>query len=108
MASKLTWEWTDTAGGDKITLVKKKGRITVEEIFEFMSSQDAVWAFGEGTMWVIANRIREESYQGWDLYGKPEGDAVDVWILGDDSKCFCGRTLHTSYCPECGAKLYEE
>lgn len=103
--AKLTWEWSDRP--DEIIISKKKGRITVEELYEFFDSRDAVWNFGEGALWVVANRVRDDAYQGWNME-KPEGDRVSVWVLGDESTCFCGRVLHTSYCPECGHNLWEE
>ena len=100
---KLEWEWGDR--DDEITIRKKKGKITVAEIYEFMSSLEARFAFGEGTLWVIANRIKSDTYVGFEME-EPEGDAVDVWIIGDEQECFCGRVLHTSYCPKCGEKLF--
>lgn len=103
--SKLTWEWTER--DDQIVIRKPKGKLTVEEVVEFMHRPEMISTFGGGTLCVIAWRIKEETYQGFD-FEKPEGDSQEVWVLGDESKCFCGRTLHTSYCPECGHKLWEE
>lgn len=105
MAGKLTWEWTGAP--EEIVIRKKKGRITVEELHEFFESRDAVIHFGEGAMWAVVSRVRDDAYQGWNME-KPEGDRVSVWVLGDESTCFCGRVLHTSFCPECGAHLWED
>lgn len=103
--SKLTWEWTDR--DDQIIIRKPKGKLTVDEVMGFLRERDQMFAFGEGTLCVIAWRLNSDMYQGWEL-GKPEGDSQEVWILGDESRCFCGRVLHTSYCPECGHKLWED
>lgn len=97
--AKLTWEWTER--DDQIIIRKPKGKLTVEEVIDFTHSRDFINAFGEGTLCVIAWRIMEDTYQGFD-FDRPEGDSQEVWVLGDESRCFCGRVLHTSYCPECG------
>ena len=104
--AKLSWEYTDR--NDQIVIRKPKGKLTVEEIVEFLNEREQRYAFGEGTLCVIAWRIKDgDTYQGFD-WEKNEGDSQEVWVLGDEAKCFCGRTLHTQYCPECGHKLWDE
>ena len=101
---KLTWEW-DSTRDNLIVIQKPRGKLTVDEIMEFFDTREAKMAFGEGALCVIAWRIREESYSGWE-FDEPKGDSKEVWVLGDDSQCFCGRILHDQYCPECGTKLF--
>lgn len=101
--AKLTWEWTERT--DQIVIRKSKGLLTVDEIMRFLREREQISAFGEGTLCVIAFRLNTDMYSGWE-FEKPEGDSQEVWVLGDESKCFCGRVLHTQYCPECGHKLW--
>lgn len=104
--SKLAWEWGDH--DDEIVVWKKKGKLTLDEVWEFLQERDQLNAFGENSLAVILFRLREREYPGWDQE-EQEGDAQSVYILSDGSKCICGRTeLWMQYCPECGRKLIGE
>ena len=104
--AKLTWEYGDK--DDQIIIRKSKGKLTVQEIMDFMSQREQILDFGEGALCVIAWRMKEDTYSGWDMYTENPGDAVDLFVLQDSSTCFCGKTLFPQYCPECGTKLLQE
>ena len=57
---------------------------------------------------MIAWRMSSDTYTGWELGGKPEGDTQEMFVLVDESECFCGRILHPQCCPECGHELWKE
>ena len=101
--SKLTWEWDGTRD-DLIRIHKPKGKLTVNEIMDFMQTRDMMNTFGEGALVVIAWRTKSDWYQGFNFEEDP-GDTKDVYVLTDESRCFCGQVLHMQYCPECGHKL---
>ena len=91
---------------DEWIIRKNKGRLTVAEIMEFMNRRDQLMQFGEGAMCVIVWRTSSDTYSGWDdMLGKAEGDSQSMFVLQDESRCFCGRVLHMQYCPDCGRKL---
>ena len=104
--AKLTWEYGDK--DDQIIIRKSKGKLTVDEIVEFMNKWEQLQDFGEGTLCVIAWRMKSDTYSGWDMYEEKPGDAVDLFVLQDSSTCFCGKTLFPQYCPECGTNLIQE
>ncbi|MBR6029196.1 MAG: hypothetical protein IKP40_08890 [Clostridia bacterium] len=104
--SRLSWEYGDK--DDQIVIRKPKGKLTVQEIREFMNERKQLMDFGEGALCVIAWRSSGESYIGWELFGEPQGDTVDLFVLQDSSTCFCGKVLYPQYCPACGHKLTEE
>lgn len=100
--AKLSWEWGDK--DDQIIIRKPKGKLSVEEIAEFMSSHEMIMAFGEGALCVIAFRTKTDYYPGFEME-ELKGDAQDLYVLTDESTCFCGKVLNMQYCPECGHKL---
>ena len=102
---KITWEWGDH--DEQIIVRKEKGKLTLDEIWSFLQEREQLNAFGVNSLAVILFRMREREYPGWD-HEEPEGDAQDIYILSDGSKCICGRTeLWMQYCPDCGRKLIE-
>ena len=104
--SRLSWEYGDK--DDQIVIRKPKGKLSVQEIREFMNEREQLRDFGEGALCVIAWRSSSETYSGWDMHCEPQGDAVVLFVLQDSSTCFCGKVLYPQYCPECGRKLTEE
>lgn len=106
--SKLTWEWSELGNGDRIIIRKPKGKLTVDEIVAFLNEREQIYAFGEGALCVIAWRNSSDSYSGWDLSGEQKGDDAEVFVLQDDSQCFCGKVLHLQYCPKCGEPLWDK
>lgn len=104
--SRLSWEYGDKE--DQIVIRKPKGKLTVQEIQEFMNDRKQLYDFGEGALCVIAWRMKSDNYSGWDLHVEQQGDAVDMFVLQDSSTCFCGKVLYPQYCPECGHHLTEE
>ena len=102
---KISWEWGDH--DDEIIVKKEKGKLTLDEVWCFLQEREQLNAFGEESLAVILFRLRERDSGYWDD-GKDEGDAQSVYILGDGSKCICGRTeLWMQYCPDCGRKLID-
>lgn len=109
MAARLTWTYGDR--DDEIIVLKKKGKITFDELIRFMHEREQLNIF-DGDLAVIAFRVNSER----DLYdfateltGVPEGDTLDVMIVGDETICpVCGeKRLFPQYCPDCGRKLDE-
>ena len=102
MKKKLTWEWGDHNG--EIIIRKQKGKITMDEIWNFLQEPEQMNAFGEGALAVILFRLRQRSISWFEE--DDEGDAQNVYIIADGDKCICGRTeLWMQYCPDCGRKL---
>jgi hypothetical protein len=54
--SKLAWEWGDH--DDEIVVRKKKGKLTLDEVWEFLQERDQLNAFGENSLAVILFRLR--------------------------------------------------
>ena len=105
--SKLQWEWGER--DDEITITKKKGKISFDELFHFFHEPEMVNQF-DGSLIVIAFRVHSERdmYTYTDaLFGAPEGDSMDIQVVMDESICpICGKNkLYPAYCPECGHKL---
>ena len=101
--SKITWEWGPH--DEEIIICKEKGKLTMDEIWDYLQKPEQLSAFGEESLAVILFRLRTRD-SGWDYDDKDEGDAQSVYILSDGSKCICGRTeLWMQYCPDCGRKL---
>ena len=88
--------------------MRRRERMTVEEIVKYLDEREQIYAFCEGALCVIAWRNSTERYSGWDLPGRDEGDSQEVFVLQDDSRCFCGRVLHMQYCPKCGEPLWDK
>lgn len=104
---KLTWEWGDH--DEEIIVRKDKGKLTMQEIWDFLQTPETLNAFGENALAVILFRMRQREDFGIFGPAEDEGDAQNVYILGDGSKCICGRAeLWMQYCPECGKKLIRE
>ena len=98
--------------GDRDTdyqIQKKKGKITFDELLRFMHERDQTFQF-DGMLCVVAFRVSSERdmYSYMDEWnGAPEGDALDIMMIGDDTVCpFCGENrLFLQYCPDCGREL---
>ena len=103
--SKLSWEYS-SLHDDAIIIKKAKGKLTVGEIMEFMKDREQIMNFGEGTLCVIAFRNYTDGYDGWELETH-QGDEQEVFILDDETRCFCGQLLHYQYCPDCGRNLLD-
>lgn len=107
MPSKLTWEYGDE-DGHSIVIRKKKGMLTMDEIMRFLHERDQLNVF-DGDLAVIVFRVNSERDMypyGWD-WNKPEGDAQEVYMIGDEEFCpICGQNkLFPQYCPACGEKI---
>lgn len=105
MARKsITWEWGEKQ--DQIIIRKAKGKLTMDDIWKFLNNYEQTRALGEGALAVIAFRMYSDRDDGWYSEDKEEGDSQEVFILGDDSHCFCGELIYPQYCPDCGRKLF--
>lgn len=103
---KIFWQWGEHDG--EIWVRKEKGHLTLDEIWDFLQQREQLNAFGENSLAVILFRLREREGDGWDMEDQSDGDAQQVYILSDGSKCICGRTeLWMQYCPDCGRKLID-
>ena len=108
--AKLTAEWNYDQEGklNILTLKKKRGKITVEEIGDFLrySPQGAY----QGN-WALIIRAGDQTcgVSGWMDDFEDSGDVVDLYQLEDGEKCpICRKLLPPQYCPECGADLRKE
>jgi len=106
MAAKISYEWTEK--GNSIIIRKSKGLLTVEDIFRFLHERDQVNAF-DGALAVICFRVSGEREPFFLDDGKENGDAQEVYMIGDDELCpICGENkLFPQYCPACGEKIKE-
>ena len=102
---KITFEWGRWDG--EIVLRKDKGKLTLDEIWKFMHSQDMLNQHENDLVtWVFRiRRDREPDYMS-DLF-EDQGDSQVLYVLTDGDKCpICGKVA-TLYCPECGWPLKE-
>lgn len=103
--SKLTWEFAENA--TDIIIRKEKGKLTLDEIWEFMHRREQTFAHdGKLAVWIFrVDADRDGSFGEFE----PEdaGDSVELIMIEDDRLCpICGRnTLHPQYCPGCGEKI---
>lgn len=104
--TKLTWEYDDD-DGRCIVIRKKKGMLTVDEIMRFLHERDQLNVF-DGDLAVIVFRVNSERDMcPFGEWNRPEGDAQDVYMIGDEEFCpICGQNkLFPQYCPSCGEKI---
>lgn len=103
--SKLTFEWTDPER-NIITVRKARGKITMQELVEFMHEREQIWSF-DGKLAIFMFRVNGEADlhpYGWN---EPQGDAQDLLMLEDGMRCpICSQEMFIQYCPDCGRKLF--
>lgn len=103
--AKLTWEWSDT-DRNIITIRKARGKITMEEIIQYMH-EPAQLHFFDGKLVLAMFRVNESADlypYGWE---EQTGDAQDLYVIEDETRCpICNQVLYLQYCPDCGRKLY--
>lgn len=97
----------DMFGDSVLTLTKKRGKLNLEEIGDFL--RYSTYGMYQGD-WVIVIRAGEQTCggSGWDLDMKKDpGDEVDLYKLEQQEACpVCRKELPPfQYCPECGADL---
>ncbi len=87
---------------ERYDIVKKKGRLTLEEIQEALEK--------EGTEGYVAIILRVgDLFDGWSDESQIEGDSVTCYPISEGENCpVCQKisTLHM-YCPSCGNFLKE-
>lgn len=108
--AKLTWEWSDPEK-NIITIKKPKGKLTMQEIVEFMHQREQANVF-EGKLCLIMFRINQDAdlypYDWLSVDGEPTGDAQDVYVYEDGNNCpICGNEMFVQYCPQCGEPLFK-
>lgn len=103
--SKMSWEYTEN--GTDIIIRKEKGKLTLDDIWNFMHRRENTWAHdGKLAAWVF--RVDADRDLSFDMFqGETEGDAVELIMIEDGRECpFCGKnTLYPQYCPGCGEKV---
>lgn len=107
-AAKLTAEWDqDFTGRQFLRLKKKRGKITIDEIENYLTYEDRGIHRGN---YAIILRCTESMCEGsgWlDDYDDP-GDLVELYQIEDGEKCpVCQKMTPPQYCPECGTDLWE-
>lgn len=103
--AKLTWEWSDP-DRNIITVRKAKGKITMQELIEFLHEPKQINCF-DGKLAIFMFRVNGDADLhpfGWN---EPQGDAQDLLMIEDESHCpICNQQMFIQYCPECGHKLF--
>lgn len=106
MASKLSWEWGER--NHEIIIRKEKGKLTLDEIWNFLHKRDQLNAF-DGDLAVIMFRVSSDRDIPFSLWGRDEstGDEQAVIMIEDDMQCpICGKnSLFPQYCPDCGQPI---
>lgn len=102
--AKLTWEYAEN--GTDIIVRKARGKITMQELFDFLHEPKQTNSF-DGALAAIIFRINSERDIPYN-YEEPDGDSQVVFMVGDDTTCpICGRNeMVLQYCQGCGRKLF--
>ena len=102
---KMSWEYADN--GTDIIIRKDRGRLTLDDIWEFLHRREQTWAHdGKLAAWIF--RVDSDRDASFDMFqGEDTGDSVVLIMVEDDSYCpFCGKNrLFPQYCPGCGEKV---
>lgn len=104
--AKIEWRNEyDRCGKQMLVLKKKRGKITFQEIQEFLLYE------GNGSFnghYAIYMRATESMCggSGW-LDEEEKGDTIELYPIYDNEDCpICGKmTPPFECCPECGARL---
>lgn len=101
--SKITATYEeDIHGKTVLRLRRKRGKISVSEIEEFLMYESKLYGF-----YAIVLRCTE-SYvgaSGWFDELDDPGDVVDLYPIEDGDNCpVCGRNV-VMCCPECGTEI---
>lgn len=89
-------------GQDRYDIIKKKGRLTLEEIQEALGE--------EGVEGYVAIILRVgDLFDGWSDESQAEGDSVTCYPISEGEKCPVCQKISTirMYCPSCGNFLKE-
>jgi len=99
-------------GEDILIFTKKRGRISVREIDEFLMYNLDRYRYSG--MYYVPFMVKEDSYQGWELGegkvldedGNEVSDKVVLTCVNEGEAChFCGQAMPGSYCPHCGETI---
>jgi len=114
MSIKMT-TGTGPKGEDVLIFTKKRGRISIREIDEFiMYDLNNQWYSG---LYYIPFMVKEDSYQGWEVGegkaldedGNEVSDKVILIRVNEGEAChFCGQAMPGAYCPHCGEHIKQE
>lgn len=104
--SKIEWRNEYNRQGKQVLILeKKRGKLTFQEVQEFLLYE------GNGTFnghYAIYIRATESMCggSGW-LDEEEKGDVIELYLIEDNEDCpICGKvTPIFQYCPECGASL---
>lgn len=83
------------------TVIKKNGRLTVEEIQEALSDVGI-----EGYVTIVLH-VGQMLDDGWTDPNEKKGDACSTFLIMEGNDCPVCRKMSTlrQYCPECGRIL---
>lgn len=104
--SKLEWRNEQNIKGNQVLiLTKKKGKISVQEVEEFLLREGGGSFNGYYAMIIKATESMCE-VSGWMDEDK-QGDMVELYPLYQGEDCpICSKLLPPfKYCPECGKEL---
>lgn len=113
MSLKMTQD-TGTLGEDLLVFTKKRGAITIREIYKFLEGVNS-WQYGGH--YYLPFAVKEDSCQGWELGetklldpdGNEASDKVVLTRMTEGEPChFCGEAFPGSYCPHCGESIKRE
>ena len=104
MKSKLTYIFAGEGyPEDAIFIEKKKGKLTMNEIFNFLHEPEQLRRF-DGDLAMITFRVNSNRQS--DIFDEDDdGDSQLVLMVGEDSPCECGKSHDINKCPKCGASL---
>lgn len=97
----ITVEYNSRKGGDTYTVIKAKGKLTIDEV------QEALIEKGIEGYAMFGVPVGRDLDSGWMDEVEPKGDAIDVTITAGWGDCpFCQRLLPPLvWCPKCDSKM---
>lgn len=106
MAKGISIESGQSDLGQDVYLIKKsRGKLSVDEITEFLQRENN--GFYQGLYIIVVNATESATGgSGWYPDEPSTGDEVEVFQLVGEEHCpACSRLIPPDYCPECGVTL---
>ncbi len=92
-------------GNNVFRLKKTRGKLSLEEITEFLQHEKNGIYQGQYVIVVNATEFTIGG-SGWDDCQPTKGDVAELILLVGEAHCpVCSKLLPPDYCAECGAKI---